>query len=68
MKRLPGIKTEKDVNGRTRFLRIDLNRHGSNELLEDFLDVLEVEKRKNEPRTPLEEFVKIQNEKRGLNV
>jgi hypothetical protein len=68
MGRLPGIEIGKGANGHARYLHIDLTIHGNNELLEDFLDSLEIERREDEPRIPLEEFIKEQNNKRGLNI
>ncbi|MDR2680474.1 MAG: hypothetical protein LBC47_06655 [Tannerella sp.] len=43
MKQLEGIKYTKDATGHNRYVRIDLNRYGNHELLEDFLDGLEAE-------------------------
>ena len=63
---LAGITTERDVLGRNRFLRIDMFRHGKNELLEDFLDSLEVEKRKNELTIPLNEVIIAERKRRRL--
>jgi hypothetical protein len=68
MKQLEGIRYTKDATGHNRYVRIDLNRYGNHELLEDFLDGLEAEAQKGEPTISLREFLKIQNEKRGLNV
>jgi hypothetical protein len=65
MKQLSGIKYTKDRIG-NRYVRIDLNRYGNNPLLEDFLDGLEIEKRKGEPTVTFEEFVKEENKRRGI--
>jgi hypothetical protein len=65
MEQLSGIKYTKDRTG-NRYVRIDLNRYGTNRLLEDFLDGLEIEKRKGEPTVPFEDFVKEENKRRGI--
>jgi hypothetical protein len=65
---LAGIKYTKDTSGRTRYVEVDLDMHGDNQLLEDFLDGLEAMKSKGEPTIPLRDFIQEQNKKRGLNV
>ena len=65
---LAGIKYTKDANGINRFVRIDLERYGKNQLLEDFLDMLDIEARKNEPTYPLEEVLEREYKRRGLAV
>ena len=43
-----GITFEKDMRGTVRYARIDLRRHGNNELLEDFFDSQEIVARQND--------------------
>ena len=66
MEHLPGIEYEKDESGRIRYVRIDLDMYGENQLLEDFLDLMDMEARKDEPAYPLEEVMKAEFERRGL--
>ncbi|MDR3189315.1 MAG: hypothetical protein LBT94_09070 [Prevotellaceae bacterium] len=63
---LAGIKYTKDADGRNRYLQIDLDRYGENQLLDDFLDMLDIEARKDEPTYPLEEVVARENKRRSL--
>jgi hypothetical protein len=63
---LTGIKYRKDTAGRNRYLQIDLNKYGESPLLEDFLDMLDVEARKDEPSYPLGEVIERENKRRGL--
>lgn len=51
-----GITIEKDYKGKDRYLRIDLKKHGNNELLEDFLDLQEAKSRKGGETISLQEF------------
>jgi hypothetical protein len=51
----PGIKTITDANGR-KYLHIDLDMHGDNELLEDFLDTLAAKYHVRGETVTLEEF------------
>ncbi len=51
-----GITIEKDYKGKDRYLRIDLKKHGNNELLEDFLDLQEAKNRKGGETISLQEF------------
>ncbi len=55
---IAGIKFETDMHGQRRYVRIDLKRFGKNQLLEDFLDGIEAENRKNEETISLEDFKK----------
>jgi len=64
---LAGIKYTKDATGRNRYVRIDLEKYGENQLLEDFLDGLEVMARKGEPTYPFEEVMRNEFKRRGLN-
>jgi hypothetical protein len=57
MEKLAGIKYTKDATGRKRYVRIDLDMYRENQLIEDFLDLLEIEARKGEPTYPLEEVI-----------
>jgi hypothetical protein len=50
------------------YVRVDLDMHGKSPLLEDFLDLADVEACKNEPKKPLRDVIREQNEKRGMNV
>ena len=68
MSETAGIKYTKDASGRKRYVRIDLDMYGDNQLLEDFLDGLEAEAQKDEPFYPLEEVIARENKRRGLNV
>jgi len=70
MKQIAGISFKKDFPffGKNRYLRIDLKQHGDNQLLEDFLDLLDVEARKDEPTYPLREVLEEENKRRGINV
>jgi hypothetical protein len=63
MAQVAGIKYETDARGSKRFVRIDLKKYGNNELLEDFLDSMDVEKRKGEQTVPLEEVLNRLNKK-----
>jgi len=63
MARVAGIKYEADSRGAKRFVRIDLKKYGNNQLLEDFLDGMDVKKRKGEETVPLEDVIKKHNKK-----
>ena len=66
MEQMSGIKYT-NFSGR-RYVRVDLDMYGENQLLEDFLDLVDIEACKNEPKKPLREVIKKQNLKRGINV
>jgi hypothetical protein len=66
MKQLEGIKYTKDATGYNRYVRIDLKQYGDDELLEDFLDSIDIAARKEEPTVPLEEVLARENKRRGL--
>ena len=68
MAAVAGIKYTKSTNGGRGFVRVDLGIHGDNQLLADFLDLIEIEACMNEPKRPLHEIIKEQNQKRGLDV
>ena len=63
---LAGIKYTKDATGRSRYVHIDLEKYGENQLLEDFLDGLEAIARKGEETYPFDEVMKAEFERRGL--
>lgn len=64
--KISGIKFETDTKGLPKFVRIDLKKYGNNELLEDFLDSIEIEKRKDEDEIPWEEVKKKLNKTHGI--
>jgi hypothetical protein len=55
MEQIAGIKYTKDRAGK-RYVRVDLDRYGDNELIEDFLDGLEAQALKGQPAVSLSEF------------
>ena len=65
METTAGIKYIKNSKGNN-YVRIDLDMHGKNQLLEDFLDLIEIESRNGEPTYPFEEVMKAEFERRGL--
>jgi hypothetical protein len=54
------------VDGQNRYVEVDLDMYGDNQLLEDFLDGLEAMSRKGEPTYSFDEVVKTEFERRGL--
>ena len=68
METMAGIKYTKDSNGNKRYVRVDLDMYGENQLLEDFLDLIEIEASKQDTSeyVPLEEFMKEEYKRRGL--
>ena len=68
METIEGIKYTKDSKGNKRYVRVDLDKYGENQLLEDFLDLIEIEASESEvgEYVPLEEFMKKEYERRGL--
>ncbi|MDR2138586.1 MAG: hypothetical protein LBP50_03430 [Tannerella sp.] len=66
MGEIAGIKYTKDKTGRKRYLRVDLDMYGENQLIEDFLDLLYVEAHKGEPTCPFDEVMRKEFERRGL--
>ena len=52
----PGISYTNDAAGIPRYVHIDLQKFENSYLLEDLLDLLEIEARKNEETISLEEF------------
>lgn len=68
MSEIAGIKYTKDASGRKRYVRVDLDMYGENQLLEDFLDGLEIEATKKEKTeyAELDEFMKEEYKRRGM--
>ena len=68
MEAIAGIKYTKNSKLKKHYVRIDLDMYGENELLEDFLDLLEIEATKNDKDEylPLEEVMKKEYERRGM--
>ena len=66
METIPGIKYTKNSKENKRYVRVDLDMYGENQLLEDFLDMIEIEARKGEETYPFEEVMKAEFERRGL--
>ncbi|KAA6327844.1 hypothetical protein EZS27_023194 [termite gut metagenome] len=68
MEQLIGIEYEKDATGQNRYLRVDIERYGENEALQDFLDGIEIMSRKEEPTISLEEFNRRMDDHFKINV
>jgi len=70
METMTGIKYTKSPNGNKRYVRVDLDMYGENQLLEDFLDLIEIEASKNKSNEyiSLEEFNKYIDERIKMNV
>jgi hypothetical protein len=68
MEQLTGIEYEKDVTGRARYVRIDIDKYGENEALRDFLDGIEAMSRKGEETISLDEFNKYVDKRLKENV
>ena len=66
METVAGIKYTKSPIGHKRYVRVDLDIHGENQLLEDFLDGLDIIARQGEPTYPFDEVMKAEFERRGL--
>ena len=66
MEIIAGIKYTKDSKSKKRYVRVDLDMYGENQLLEDFLDLIDIEARKDEPTYPFDEVMKAEFERRGL--
>ena len=66
METAAGIKYTRSPKGDKRYVRVDLDVHGDNQLLEDFLDGLEAMSRQGEPTYPFDEVMKAEFERRGL--
>jgi hypothetical protein len=65
MEAIAGIEYTKDATGKKRYLRIDLDMYGENQLIEDFLDLLDIEARKGEPTYPLDDVISELEKKHG---
>ena len=67
MEAVAGIKYTKNSKGNN-YVRIDLDMYGENQLLEDFLDLIEIEASKKETGeyVPLDEFMREEYKRRGL--
>ena len=63
---LKGIKFTRSSGHR--YVRIDLDMYEGYQALEDFLDIVEVEAQKDEPKRELREILQEQYQKRGLDV
>ena len=68
MEAVEGIKYSKDSNGNKRYVCVDLDMYGENQLLEDFLDLVDIEARKYDETISLDEFNKYIDERIKLNV
>ena len=68
METIQGIKYTKDARSNKRYVRVDLDMYGENQLLEDFLDLIEIEasKREGGEYVPLEDFMKEEYKRRGM--
>jgi hypothetical protein len=64
MARIAGLTFIRDTKGRPTKMIVDLKKWGDK--LEDFLDMIEVERRKGEPSYPLEDVVKQLDKKHGI--
>ena len=62
---IKGLKFENDANGRAKKVIFDLDLYG--EMLEDIIDGIVADARKNEPGILIEDFVKKQERKRGIS-
>jgi hypothetical protein len=51
MEAIAGIEYTKDVTGKKRYVQIDLDMYGENQLIEDFLDLLDIESCKGDYHT-----------------
>ena len=65
---LTGIKYTKDATGHNRYVRIDLEKYGENQMLEDFLDGLEAMAQKKEESVSLDDFNKYIDTRVAANV
>jgi len=65
---MTGVQYTKDIKGRNRYIRFDMQRFKHNNLLEDFLDLIDVENRKDEPVYDFDNVISTENHRRGINV
>ena len=68
MAAIAGIKYTKSPKDGRHFLRVDLGIHGKNQLLEDFLDGLDMLERQGGETISLNEFNRYIDERVGMNV
>ena len=68
METIAGIKYTKDSKGNQRYVRVDLDMHGENQSLENFLDLIEIENHKNDETISLDEFNKYIDKRIKMNV
>jgi len=68
MARIAGVTFDKTKSGEIRKITLDLKRLDNElqEIVEDLLDHLIIEQRKNEPTIPFEEVVKKLDRKHGI--
>jgi len=70
MEAIAGIKYTKSPKGNKRYVRVDLDMYGENQLLEDFLDMIDIEASKKESNEyiTLDDFNKYIDERVKMNV
>jgi len=70
MEAIAGIKYTKSPKGNKRYVRVDLDMYGENQLLEDFLDMIDIESSKKESNEyiTLDDFNKYIDERVKMNV
>jgi len=68
MEAIAVIKYTKSPNGMKRYVRIDLDMHGENQLLEDFLDLAEIRARQDDETVSLDEFNRYMDKRIKANV
>jgi hypothetical protein len=66
MARIAGIKYKTNARGLKTHVEIDLRKYGDNELLEDFLDLLEIKASEAEETFDWEDFKREENKRRGI--
>ena len=68
MEAVEGIKYTKDSKRNKHYVRIDLDLYGENQLLEDFLDLIEIENLQNDETISLNEFNQYIDKRIEMNV
>jgi heat shock protein HslJ len=68
MDKMAGIKCTKNASGSKRFLCIDLDMYGENQLIEDLVDLLDTELSKGDETINLEEFNRYIDKRIASNV
>lgn len=68
MSAIAGIKYTRNPNSNSRYVRIDLDVYGDNQLLEDFLDLAEIKSRKDNETVSLDEFNRYIDKRIEANV